>query len=711
MADISALSLVLGTLLGAAGATATLGLAGWRRDRIRHDQVERVKEELQRAQRQRAASQDAALGRALVDAHAARATRRAFLARISHDLRTPMAAILGLSELSLERVGEGQARDAVKRLRDAAMALGEQVEELLDLERVDGDASGPQPEGFAVRGLLDEVVELCRARLTPAGPGVSARVGAQVPETMVGDPASLRQLLVEVLVLGAEVSVGREIELVLDDGSDDPGSVLRACVYAPGAGHAALGATESLRVAARLATQLGGELHLGGSEPGAPLLCLRLPVGLPEFPDEITLIDPILLHGLPILVALRDPRTSAMVSDELGSWGMRPVHAGSVEELRARLAEGWASGRSVPLVLLDLELTPGQGWLVVEELSRGPAAVEGVLVLLPPGAGGDVFERARAHGAAASLASPLALVQVLEALLRVVSSRRERDTLPPRPPASPVVASSRGLPRVLLADDHEVNLELFRTVLEASGVEVVVARDGNEAVLRYRREGPFDLVLMDLRMPGLDGEEATRQIRRGEERGGGPRVPIIALTASCLPGDRERLLRAGLDGSLTKPLRRADLVELVRGLTRPAERIGPLSEEAPMQSSPWRLRPLADQDPALVIDPALLQRVTDGDQNLIDDLVVLMLKEIPSDVARLTEAVEAADPKKIVAAAHKLRGAAGNVGGVRVQAAAGRMVDAALAGQVGQACQELPFVMAELERLREALEGMRAARG
>lgn len=678
------------------------------------------------AQRELRQAQDAALGRALVEAQAARATRRAFLARMSHDLRTPLTALLGLADLALEGP---EAPPHLERLRQAARRLQVQIEELLDLATLDEESAEARPEGFALRTVLEEVRALIESRASRAHRRVDIELAPGLPETLLGEPVRLRQLLVELVSLAFDRQVRAptdeaRVRLLLEPGSPQEAACLWASLFASG-GVAAGGAAEglpqdtSLQTATRLATQLGGELVLGELVPGEdgpdePLFRLRLPLGLPELPDEITLIDPILLHGVGVVLALRDAPGAARLGDELSSWGMEPQLAATPAELARILKQAREEGRPIPVLVLEQELAPGRGLEGVIELTKEEPSIEALILVLPAGARAEQHEQARARVAAATLARPLLPAELLEAMLRVLSTRRES----PSGPLRPTRAGPTGKPRVLLADDHEVNLELFRTILESIGVEVLVARDGLEAVERTRRDGPFDLVLMDLRMPIMDGEQAARRIRLDETRSESPRVPIVALTASSMPGDRERLLRAGMDGSLTKPLRRAALVDLVRGITGVSEVIEPSvlpkppapdALESAMRPSLWDSpNAEAGTGEGEVIDTTLLQRLTDEDEELVAELASLMAKEIPLHRARLVEAVEAGELEAIVRAAHALRGAAGNVAGVQVRACAGRMEEAARAGQIEAAQRELAPLLLELDRLSEALVPLRA---
>jgi CheY-like chemotaxis protein/HPt (histidine-containing phosphotransfer) domain-containing protein len=317
-------------------------------------------------------------------------------------------------------------------------------------------------------------------------------------------------------------------------------------------------------------------------------------------------------------------------------------------------------------------------------MQRRPALRQVAIVLLAPAPDPGLAARARDAGVAAILAKPVKHSELLDTLLNLVSpgsrtTQRPRAAVAARPDARPL--------RILVAEDNAVNQRLTARLLEKRGHEVVLAGSGQEALAALERE-PVDVILMDVRMPRMDGLEATAAIRT-RERSTGAHVPIVALTADAMRGDRERCLAAGMDAYVTKPIRGSELMAAIRKLV-PAAR----------EASGRRALPAAAGD---AFDRAALLDRVDGDEQLLREVAGIFLDDCPALMAAVDAAIEAVDPGRLTDAAHKLAGAIGNFAATRAMQAARAVEARGRAGTLEGVAADRARLGEEVELLRQAL--------
>jgi len=429
-----------------------------------------------------------------------------------------------------------------------------------------------------------------------------------------------------------------------------------------------------LTISAQLAAMMGGGIRVE-SEPGAgSTFHFTARFGVP--PAGGTRPEPkaVRLRDLPVLVVDDNATNRRILEEMLQSWDMRPHAVARGESALAALAEARASGRPFSLVLLDSLMPVMSGFELAERIRRD-AELRETAILMLTSAGGDDVSRCRQLGIRAYLTKPVKSSELLECIHSVLSEspwqpRPEPPPPAPRPAARPL--------RVLLAEDSPVNQRLALMLLRKQGHDVTVAGNGLEALAALER-GPFDVVLMDVQMPELDGLEAAARIRRGEE-GTGRRVPIVAMTAMAMKGDRERCLAAGMDHYLAKPLNAAELYDALAGL-----RPGPAPPAAP--------------GPAARVDrEEVLARVA-GDVELLRTLVGLFAESCPEQMEALRQAIARGDAAVVRRQAHTLKGAVANFAVADAVAAAAELERMA-------ADNDLADADAAWRRLAETLRGV-----
>jgi CheY-like chemotaxis protein len=427
-----------------------------------------------------------------------------------------------------------------------------------------------------------------------------------------------------------------------------------------------------LTISAQLAAMMGGGIRVE-SEPGegstfsvTARFAGPAGAGAPE-PEP----KAVRLRDVPVLVVDDNATNRRILEEMLHSWDMRPHAVAGGDAALAALAEARAAGRPFPLVLLDSLMPVMSGFDLAERILGHADLRDTTLVMLTSAGGGDEVARCRRLGIRAYLTKPVKSSELLECIHGALSGSPWQPGLeppppPPRPPAPPL--------RILLAEDSPVNQRLALTLLRKQGHAVTVAGNGLEVLAALERE-PFDVVLMDVQMPELDGLEAAARIRRAEA-GTGRRVPIVAMTAMAMKGDRERCLAAGMDHYVSKPLNAAELYDALASL---------------------RLDP-ARRAPPRLNRREVLARVA-GDVELLRTLVEMFVESCPEQVEALRQAIARGDAAATRRLAHTLKGALANFGVTDAVAEAFELERMAAEGDLARAD-------AGWRRLAETLRGV-----
>lgn len=507
-------------------------------------------------------------------AEAAARARADFLATMSHELREPLNGVLGMARLLRDTPLDAEQRGYLEAILDSGEALLTLVNDVLDLSRIDAGRLELAPVEVALRPFVERVVALMAPRARQKGLVVELAVDRSVPELVLVDPGRLRQVLLNLLGNAIKFTERGRVDLSADSrplGPRDALLLLAVRDTGPGIGEAEQarlfrpwaqasaatgrlygGSGLGLVLARRIVEAMGGTLGCT-SRPGAgATFSVTLPVGLPAREGGARTTAAPALVGAHLLIADPLERTRNAIRDLANLWGMIVRTAATGREALALLNEAADRGAPFDLALIDAQLRDPEPAALAQRVRSTPTLAGTRLVLAAPaGLRGDA-RRAEAAGFAAYLEKPLA-AETLMACLR---------TLRGGPPEAIVTRHSlveRGGPslRILVVDDNPLNCKLLGLLLERAGHRVASVQSGEAALARLAAE-PFDLVLMDMQMPGLDGLETTRRIRALPDPARA-RVPVVAVTANAMPGDEQRCRAAGMDGYLTKPIDGASL--------------------------------------------------------------------------------------------------------------------------------------------------------
>ncbi|HUX38999.1 MAG TPA: response regulator [Rectinemataceae bacterium] len=670
------------------------------------------------------------------EAEQATRTKSLFLANMSHEIRTPIQTILGVVELLGETGLDGEQADYAAQIGFSADVLLALINDILDFSKIEAGKLNLEAADFDLPGLIGQSVDLLALDAHRKGLELVMDLGEGVPALLRGDATRLRQILINLLKNAIKFTSEGFVGLFVGKISDEAGERLRFEVRDSGIGipeelrqrlftpfyqadmsaaRRAGGTGLGLAISRHLVELMEGSIGVLPREPEGSVFWFEIPLTLPEFAEDapLPLLD---LEERRLLVVddSEEARSIALRLAARGGWDAVGVASGA-EALEA-LREAVAAARPFEACLVDQAMPKMDGWRLASEIRDDPGLAEVRLILMvPAGTMGRDSKMKLLSWFSAYIPKPIkptSLIDALESGGRTGESEgtssRDRETGRPR---------SEGFEaEVLIAEDHEVNRELFGIILGKLGLRVDEARDGMEAVEKATRraaEGrPHDLILMDIFMPRLDGYEASRELRKKAWAG-----PIIAVTASALKGEREKCIEAGMDDVLLKPFRKADLETILATWlpaskggraperemlpTAPAQKAKASRPAEPMDGAAQPAKPMAGRAsfamPAAEAPPraepsdygAIDPEVFDfehaletflGQEGTVRSLLGRFEAKVGSQLAELSAALERRDFESFRETAHSIKGAAWNLSARQLGDAAR---DAETAGRQG----------------------------